>query len=124
MLTAGQFIRVVVEQKGFDVALTLIGPDGQPAHEVNLSTVGGQESLSHVGTENGLHQIIARAATPSAAAGTYQIRLDHRETAMDQDRQRIAAERLLIEASKLRGEAAIDKLQQALAQWRELGDRR
>ncbi|HKQ79522.1 MAG TPA: tetratricopeptide repeat protein [Blastocatellia bacterium] len=123
-LAAGQFIRIVVEQKGVDVALTLAVPDGQPAQEINLTGVGGQESLSHIATQNGRHQIMARAATPSAAAGLYQIRLELRDTATDQDRRRIAAEQLLIEASRLRGEATIDKLQQALGQWRELGDRR
>ena len=45
-----------------------------------------------------------------------------------QDRQRIAAEVLMLEANELRrqgtktAEQAIDKLQQALSVWRELGD--
>ena len=45
-LTAGQFMRVVVEQKGIDVTLTLAGPDGKQSAEVNLTNTGAMESLS------------------------------------------------------------------------------
>ncbi len=121
-LTADQFIRVMAEQKGADVTLALSGPDGQQAPETNLTAVGGKESLSRVAIQNGRHQIVARAATPSAPAGAYQIRLEIREAATAQDRQRISAEQSLAEASKLSREAAVEKLQEALAKWRELAD--
>src|SRR5262249_41192838 len=54
--------------------------------------------------------------------GAYRMEIEVRQAATAQDRQRIAAERSLAEAGQLGGEAAIEKLRSALAQWRELGD--
>ncbi|HKQ79523.1 MAG TPA: tetratricopeptide repeat protein [Blastocatellia bacterium] len=121
-LTAGRFMRVVVEQRSADVTLALVDPGGMTLAESNLTMVGGRESLSQVAIQNGPHLIMVRAATPSAIPGAYQVQLEVRETAPERDRLRIATERLLGEASRLRGEAAIEKLQEALANWRELGD--
>jgi CHAT domain-containing protein/Tfp pilus assembly protein PilF len=119
---AGQFARCIAEQDGVDVALALMGPDGKPETETDLTGAVGQESISHIALQAGLRQIAVRAAAPGAIAGAYRIRIEIREAATPQDRQRIAAERLLAEAHQLRGEAAIEKLRPALAQWRELGD--
>jgi hypothetical protein len=47
-LAAGQFLRVLVEQKGVDVALTLAGPDGTQIIESDLTdTLGTREPLSY-----------------------------------------------------------------------------
>ena len=46
-LAAGQFLRVVVEQKGIDVALTLVTPDGRQLLESDLTdTLGSREPRS------------------------------------------------------------------------------
>ncbi len=127
-LQAGQFVRVVLEQKAIDVALLLTYPDGKKVHEVNLTAVGGLESLSVEAAASGDYRLTVRAAGPAALAGSYQVRLEVKAAATAQDRQRIAAEALLLEANELRkqggktAEQAIDKLQQALPVWRELGD--
>jgi tetratricopeptide (TPR) repeat protein len=121
-LQAGQFARFVIEQKGVDVVLALIGPDGATERETDLNSVGGQESHSHDAVQEGRRQLAVRAKSPNAAPGVYRMRIEVRDAATAQDRRRVAAERLLAEAGRLRGEAAVEKLRPALAEWRELGD--
>lgn len=127
-LTAGQFLRVVAEQKAIDVTLTLVAPDGKQAVEMNLTRAGGLESLSEQASASGDYQLTLRAAGSDKLVGSYQARLEVKETATSQDRQRIAAERLMLEANELRkqggktAEQTIEKLQQALLVWRETGD--
>jgi len=126
-LTAGQFVRVVLEQKAIDVALALAAPDGKQVAEVNLTAAGGLESLS-VEAAGGDYRLTLRAAGSATLAGSYRVRLEVKAAATAQDRQRISAEALMLEANELRrqggkqAEQAIDKLQQALSVWRELGD--
>jgi len=60
-LAAGQFLRVVVEQQGIDVAVALVAPDGKQIIEVD-QPIGawGQESLSYEATVNGDYRIVIR----------------------------------------------------------------
>ncbi len=128
-LGLGQFMRVVLEQKAVDVALVLAAPDGRKVAEVELTGVGGLESLSAEAATGGEHRLTVRAAGSAAVAGSYRVRLEVKEAATAQDRQRMSAERLLDEAGKSnqKGAAAVEptveKARQALALWRELGDR-
>jgi CHAT domain-containing protein len=127
-LQPGQFMRVVLEQKAIDVALVLAAPDGKQVVEVDLTGVGGLESLSAEATASGDYRLTIRAPGLPTLAGSYQMRLEVKAAATAQDRQRIAAERWMLEAKELRkqrgktAEQTIDKLQQALLVWRELGD--
>jgi CHAT domain-containing protein/tetratricopeptide (TPR) repeat protein len=127
-LAAGQFVRVVVEQRAIGVTLVLAAPDGKQVLEVNLTPAGGLESLSAEATASGDYRLTVRAGGSAALVGSYQVRLEVKAAATAQDRQRIAAEQWMLEADELRrqggktAEQAIDKLQTALSVWRELGD--
>ena len=122
-------MRVVVEQKGINVALVVTGPDDKQLKEANLTSPFGQESLSYEVTIGGNYRLAVRSVNPAATASAYEIRLELRKTATATDRQRIAAERLLAEANPLvrqggaSSQQAIEKYQEATRLWRELGDR-
>ena len=132
-LTVGQFMRVVAEQKAIDVKLILADSDGKPVVEVNFSNVGGLESLSAEATASGNYRLTITAIGSATLKGSYSVQLEEKQASTAQDRQRIDAERLMLEASDLRNQEgktaqqvtaqAIVKQQQALALWRELGDR-
>jgi len=66
--------------------------------------------------------VLTLRAVGAAVGGAYQVSLEARPAATALDQQRLAAERLLAGAKDLRGDAAAEKLQQALTLWRELGD--
>jgi len=127
-LQAGQFMRVVLEQKGIGLTLVLAAPDGKQVLEVNLTPAGALESLSAEATASGDYWLKVRSGGSAAIAGSYQVRLEVRAAATVQDGQRIAAERWMLEAGELQrqggksAEQTIGKLQQALSLWRELGD--
>ncbi len=128
-LTAGQFMRVVVEQKGLDVAITLEGPDGKQVAEADLTGSSGTESLSYEAAASGDYRLMIRAPGAIALRGKYSASLEVRAFTTGQDKRRIAAERALVEADKLsvQGSVAVqpmlEKSEQALVIWRELGDR-
>jgi CHAT domain-containing protein/uncharacterized protein HemY len=129
-LSAGQFMRITAEQKAIDVTLTLAAPDGKQLIEMNLTGAGGVESLSAEAPVTGAYRLTLRAAGSAALAGSYQARLDVKPSAEPQDRQRISAEQLMLEAFELKKQGAktaeqtIEKLQQALAVLRETGEQR
>ncbi|HYV04538.1 MAG TPA: CHAT domain-containing protein [Blastocatellia bacterium] len=127
-LESGQFMRVLVDQKGIDLTLAFATPQGEAGKataEVNLNRVD-LESLSYEATIGGEYRLTVRALGAETLKGTYKASLEFRQAATAQDRQRISAERLLGEgyASYQRGQAqtATEKLEQALPLWREVGD--
>ena len=132
-LNAGQYARVVLEQKGIDVVLALSGTDGKTLLEVdnNLSGTRGMEVVSLVADVSGTYQLNVRSLEKDASAGRYEIRIEDLRTATDADRKRIAAERSYVAGAKLQSERTGDAWRKAIAQYgealrlmREAGDRR
>ncbi|HEX4951366.1 MAG TPA: CHAT domain-containing tetratricopeptide repeat protein [Blastocatellia bacterium] len=127
-LTAGQFIRVIVEQTEVDVMINLVGANNQSIHSVNLAGAYGQESLSWEAATSGVHKIAIRTLTTMRSGGTYQLSCAVKDAADTQDKQRIQAEELMAMAARggpngLPGEQRLQKWQEALQLWHELGDR-
>ena len=128
-LAPGQFVRILVEQKGIDLALNFAGPDRKQLTEANCTGVGSLESLSAEAATGGEYQLTISIVGPATLAGSYRVELAVKAAAAPQDKQRITAERLLDEARKSYEKGAealepgIEKARQALALWRELGDR-
>jgi len=75
-LQAGQYARVVAEQKAIGVTLLLAAPDGKQVLEVNLTPAGGLESLSAEATASGDYRLTVRGGGSAAIAGSYQVRLE------------------------------------------------
>src|SRR5262249_37979828 len=127
-ITTGQYLHVVIDQQGIDVALTLFTPDGKQEMDVNLTGIGGLEALSYEASASGDYRITVRALGAATLSGSYQARLEMRASATAQDKQRIVAERLLAEATQLSrqgtaiAEQLLAKAQQALGEWQALGD--
>lgn len=132
-LNAGQYARVVVEQKGIDVVLALLAADGKPLLEVdnNLSGTRGMEVVSLVAEVSAAYVINVRSLEKDASAGRYELRIEDLRTATDADRTRVAAERSYFGAAQLQGERtpesrrkAIERYGEALRLMREAGERR
>jgi CHAT domain-containing protein len=72
---------------------------------------------------------MVRAIGSATTSGAYQMRVEIRATATEQDRRRVIAERLSYEAVQLirkgveAAQQAIGKSEQALAHWRQTGDK-
>lgn len=132
-LVAGQFMRVTVKLEAGLVGISLTAPDGKQVATVNPTSLTGstkQQSLSYEAATSGTYQISIRALLlpSSTARKVYEVGLEVKTAAAATDKRRIAAEQLLAEALKLArqketAQSAIEKAQQTLPIWRELGDR-
>lgn len=133
-LSAGQYARVVLEQKGIDVVLALFGVDGKPlVNEVdnNLSGTRGLEVVSLVAEVGGVYRLNVRSLEKGASAGRYEIHLEDLRPATDADRTRVAAERSYFAGAQLQNQRTSDSRRKAIEQYaealrlmRDAGDRR
>jgi CHAT domain-containing protein/tetratricopeptide (TPR) repeat protein len=132
-LKAGEYARIVVEQKGIDVALALLGADGKPLLEIdnNLSGTRGLEIVSLVAEAGGAYRFKVGSLEKDASAGRYEVRLEDLRVATETDRTRVTAERVYFAGVKLEGERtaesrrnALERYGEALLLMRAAGDRR
>jgi len=132
-LSAGQYARIVVDQKGIDVVLVLLGADGKPLFEVdnNLSGTRGMEVLSLLAEVSGDYVLNVGSLEKDASAGRYEIRLEDLRNATDADRTHVAAERSYCAAAQLQNERtgesqrkALERYVEALRLMREAKDQR
>ena len=99
-LEAGQFLRAVVNQRGIDLVVSVIGPDGQKIAEVDSPTgANGPEPVSFAPKVSGAYRLEVRALQKDAKPGRYDIKIEEVLTAADY-RARIAAEKATADAVK------------------------
>lgn len=131
-LESGQYLQLMVEQKGIEVTLALTGPDSTAIAE-QRSAYGRQGPLSFsvIASATADYIFEVRAAEKYAPAGRYEIRIEALREPTRTDASRVAAERAFREARALRAQGvedaqlkALDKYKESLRQWREAGDRR
>jgi tetratricopeptide (TPR) repeat protein len=129
-LASRQFIKVVINQKGIDLAVKLSGPDGKELVEVN-NNVRDSERLSAVAVLAGAYRLEVRSIDGEAKRGRYELRVEELREATARDARLVAAERVYAEAHALRRQEkaeslrkAVEKFEETLAFWRESGDRR
>jgi hypothetical protein len=73
-LEANQYLRVMVEQKGIDVAMTLFRPDEAILAEIILPhTLQGRKVIIAVTEQSGNHRLEVRSQKKDAAAGRYEV---------------------------------------------------
>ena len=130
-LAAGQYLHVVVDQRGIDVLVTLFGPDGKPAVEVDSPNGDdGPEPLSLIAEVPGRYRLEIRSLGKKVVAGRYEVKVEALGRSTEQERSRLTAERILAKAAQLdeQGTAeslglAIEKYREVLPFWRTFGDR-
>ncbi|HEX7312551.1 MAG TPA: CHAT domain-containing tetratricopeptide repeat protein [Pyrinomonadaceae bacterium] len=130
-LSAGQYLRVVVEQRGIDVAVALVGPGQKRLLEMDSPNGSyGPEPVSALVEESGEYTIEVRSPDKKAAAGLFELRVEALREPSPADRTRAGAEQTFREASrqftqpdaKSRQEA-LEKLEALLPVFRSLEDR-
>ncbi|HKR58343.1 MAG TPA: CHAT domain-containing tetratricopeptide repeat protein [Pyrinomonadaceae bacterium] len=129
-LTQGQYLKVVVDQKGIDVVIRVFGPDGQKLREVDETPAAVLESTFLIAEAAGVYRVEVGSSSNDAKSGTYEIKIKDLREATAKDRIQISAQKVFDEANKLRDQQtaesqrkAIVKWEEALPLWREAGDR-
>ena len=86
-LSAGQFLKAIVEQQGIDVVVQVSGPDGKHILGFDSESMSqGQEEVSLVAEVEGAFQLIVRPTQIGAPAGSYEIRIEELRVATETDR--------------------------------------
>ncbi len=102
-LAAGQFLHIVVEQNGVDVAISLFAPDGRLLFEFDDELrLRGREEVTFVAEAAGRYQLEVRPKWQHAA-GRYEARVIEIRQAQERERALQEARRLLIAAQVLAG---------------------
>jgi CHAT domain-containing protein/Tfp pilus assembly protein PilF len=129
-MTPGQYLRVVVSQRGVDALVALFTPGGKKIGEVNREPVTvGAETILEIAEAAGAYMIEVRSTEKGPQTGRYEIKVEELREATTEDRHRVAAESAFREAGKLRQgtleekRKSIEKYQEALALYRSVGDR-
>ena len=101
-LSAGQYLEVIVEQRGIDVAIVLSGPGGKQILKFDTeSRVEGREVVSQVAEVTGEHRLMVSPAQRGARAGSYEIRVEELRAATESDRALHEARKLYEDARRL-----------------------
>jgi CHAT domain-containing protein/Tfp pilus assembly protein PilF len=101
-LAADQYLLVVVEQRGIDVLVQLLGPDDRQIIEFDSEIRDyGQEPVSQVAEVSGSYRLNLRAKLAVAQAGRYEIRLVELRAATGRDRALQEGRQLLAEGVRL-----------------------
>ncbi|MEN3336130.1 MAG: hypothetical protein V7641_5495 [Blastocatellia bacterium] len=101
-LDAGQYLYVVVEQRGMDVAVQVIAPDGKPLMEVDSPNgAQGDEPVMLIAEAAGVYRLNVASLEKAVPAGKYEIRVKELRAATATDRALIEQNRVLQEASQL-----------------------
>src|SRR6266487_1796504 len=129
-LTAGQYICVVITQRGVDVAVRVFGPDHLQLADVNnANTSLESEEIHLVANSTGDYRIEIRPAEIDLTSGRYEIRIKELRAATPQDAIQVAAGSAYSEAQLLRRQCttesqrkAMTKLNKALELWEQVND--
>jgi CHAT domain-containing protein/Tfp pilus assembly protein PilF len=130
MLAAGQYARVIVDQRGIDVVVALFGPDDKQIVKLDRYATRGLEPVTIVTDIPAIFRLEVSSLQKNVAAGRYVINVAEMRIATTQDRGRVAAQTAYAEAERLHQQGveeslrkAIGKAEEAIALWRAGGDR-
>jgi CHAT domain-containing protein/lipopolysaccharide biosynthesis regulator YciM len=101
-LTADQYAKVVVEQRGIDVEMKLSGLDGKQITRCDSETwTRGQETVEWVAEEGGNYRLDVAANYKNSEAGRYEIQVAEIRVATENDRALFEARKINAEFLKL-----------------------
>ena len=129
-VNAGQYLKVVLEQKGIDLVLDLFSPNGRKLAEIDNTSAGGLESFRLIAEVSGKYRIELRPYDKIASKGDYTIAIEALRSPTSEDRKGLAALAAYEEGWQLYRQqtaegfqAAIQKWSEGLELYRQLGDR-
>jgi CHAT domain-containing protein/Tfp pilus assembly protein PilF len=130
-MISGQYLHVVVAQRGIDVAVALFTPDGKKISEVNSDPlIEGSETVSAIAEAPGAYLIEVRPPEKTTKTGRYEIKVEELRAATAEDKYRVAGDLIFREAEELKDgtleskRKSIEKYYEALELSRKAGARR
>jgi CHAT domain-containing protein/predicted negative regulator of RcsB-dependent stress response len=128
---SGQYLHVLVVQRGIDVAVALFAPDGKKIIEADSDhTLEGSETVSVIAEAAGVYLIEMRSPEKTAGAGRYEIKVEELRAATAEDKYRVSGESVFREAERLKDgtledkRKSIEKYNESLELYRRATDRK
>jgi CHAT domain-containing protein len=104
-LNPGQFVHIVLDQRGIDVVLSLIGPDGAKLFEADRPNgQHGPEELFWIAGAQTKYRLEVIPLEATAPFGEYTIKIAEVRQSTDQDQKRLLAQEALSRGLRLRGQ--------------------
>ena len=101
-LEPGEVATIAVEQRGIDMTIELIGPDGSAIVQMNDEyRLRAAESLDVLAESAAMQTVVVRASLDRAPAGSYLIHLGATRSAVDKDRSLFEMQKLRTQAEHL-----------------------
>jgi tetratricopeptide repeat protein len=129
-MISGQYLQVVVAQRGIDVAVALFAPDSKKISEADSEHMfEGSETMSAIAEATGAYLIEARSAEKTAKTGRYEIKVEELRAATAEDKYRVAGEAAFREGERLKDgtlearRKSVEKYYEALELYRRATDR-
>jgi CHAT domain-containing protein len=114
-LTQGEYVRVIVEQRGIDVVAQTLDPSGSPIAEFEDEIRRyGEEQVDLVAPTSGTYTVVIRPPSHKIAPGSYAIWLATRRAATDADRSVQECRKLRTAAARLETEGRFEQARVSL----------
>ena len=117
---AGQYLHLVVDQRGIDVVVTLSDSEGKKILEVdNPNGAHGPEPVLMISDKACSCLLEVRSLEKDVPAGRYEVKILDLRLPTPQDRSRHKAERLYVEARQLEASQKAESLNRAIEKYNE-----
>ena len=131
-LQAGQYVDIVVQQKGIDVVVALFDPAGTKIVEVDSPNgTNGPEPIYLIVKATGVFLLEVRSLEKTATTGRYEARVVEQRASVENDKVRLAARKASDEANAMGLQRtgasmreAIKRIGDVLIMYRSIGDKR
>jgi CHAT domain-containing protein/predicted negative regulator of RcsB-dependent stress response len=130
-MISGQYLHVVVAQRGIDVAVKLFAPDGKKISEADFwQAILESGTMAVIAEATGAYLVEVHSPEKTAKAGRYEIKVEELRAATAEDKYRVTADVIFQEAERLQAGAleskrkSIEKYYEALDLYRRASDRR
>ncbi len=118
-LAAGQYARVVVDQRRINVAVSLFDSNGKKLVEADMFFIGDSELVSLVAETSATYRLDLRTPDKTAPQGRYEIKINELRAATEQDKSLVAAERLFAEGILLDKQLSAESWRKAIEKYRQ-----
>jgi CHAT domain-containing protein/Tfp pilus assembly protein PilF len=118
-LASGQYLRVVVEQRSLEMAMTVLGPDGRQIAKAEKKNREESATVSVLAESTGVYRLEVSALEKTAAADRYVVKIQAWRDATLEDRSRVIAEKTFAEGGRLSLPGGVDSLRQAIEKYQE-----
>jgi CHAT domain-containing protein len=131
-LAAGDYVHLIIEQRGIAVTPRLFTGDRTAITDAFFSHLAdGPIAVSMIAESGGIYRLEIEAQGASGTTGGYRLELAEQRPATAEDRGRLTAEKAFKEGERLKQRptseerlSGIAKLEEAAAAWHQIGDRK